>query len=57
MSKLERIYHADGDLADVAISDVDLFRMERIADGMFWITLHRAGDKEIALRNRAERRK
>jgi hypothetical protein len=48
MSKLERIYHADGDLADVAISDVDLFRMERIADGMFWITLHRAGDKEIA---------
>jgi hypothetical protein len=48
MSKLERIYHEDGDLADVAISDVEFFRMERIADGVFWITLHRSGDRVIA---------
>jgi hypothetical protein len=48
MSKLERIYHENGDLADVAISDVELFRMERIANGTFWITLHIAGDKHIA---------
>jgi hypothetical protein len=43
MSKVERI----GDLDDVAISDVEPFRMERIADGTFWITLYRAGENEI----------
>jgi hypothetical protein len=48
MSKVERIDYANGDLDDVAVSDVELFRMERIADGSFWITLYRAGDKEIA---------
>jgi hypothetical protein len=47
MSKVERINYADGNLDDAAISDVELFRMERIADGMFWITLYRAGEKEI----------
>jgi hypothetical protein len=47
MSKVERIHYAGGDLNDVAMSEVELFRMERIADGMFWITLYRAGDKEI----------
>jgi hypothetical protein len=47
MSKIERIHYADGDLNDVAMSEVELFRMERIADGAFWITLYRAGDKEI----------
>lgn len=43
MSKLERIDNLD----DVAVSDVELFRMERIADGIFWITLYRGGEKEI----------
>jgi hypothetical protein len=47
MSKVERINYADGNLDDAAISDVELFRMERIADGLFWITLYRAGEKEI----------
>jgi hypothetical protein len=47
MSKVERIHCANGDIDDVAVSDVELFRMERIADGLFWITLYRAGDKEI----------
>ena len=48
MSKVERIDYANGDLDDIAVSEVELFRMERIADGTFWITLYRAGDKEIA---------
>jgi hypothetical protein len=48
MSKVERIDYTNGDLDNVAVSEVELFRMERIADGSFWITLYRAGDNEIA---------
>ena len=49
MSKVERINYANGNLDDAVISDVELFRMERIADGIFWITRYRAGEKEIVL--------
>jgi hypothetical protein len=50
MSKIERIDYANGDLEDVAVSDIDLFRMERMADGIVWITLYRSGDKDIVFR-------
>ena len=47
MSKIERIDYTNCDLDDVAVSDVELFRMERMAGGMFWIRLYRSRDKDI----------
>lgn len=44
---VESIGYAEGDLDDVSVGDVELFRMERMDNGSFWIRLHRAGGKDI----------
>lgn len=40
-------YDSRGDLDDIAVSGVDVFRMERMDDGCFWIRLYRPGGKDI----------
>jgi hypothetical protein len=43
----ERIdYNQRGDLDDIAVGSVDLFRMERMSDGGFWIKLYRSNGKK-----------
>lgn len=47
-SDTERIdYTEEGHLDDIAIGDVELFRMERMNDGSFWIRLYRKGKKDV----------
>ncbi len=40
---VDRIDMDDAGVDDVAINGVDMFRMERMRDGCFWICLYRAG--------------
>ena len=43
----ERIdYNSKNELDDIAIGSVDLFRMERMSDGGFWIRLYRSNGKK-----------
>lgn len=44
----ERIDYDDlGDLDDIAVGNVELFRMERMSASCFWLRLHRAGGRDI----------
>lgn len=47
VEKVERIDYANGELDDVVVSGVTLFRMEQMHDGCWWIRLYRGDDDDL----------
>lgn len=41
---------ADGDIDDIVVEGVDMFRMERMDARHIWIALYRAGKPDIVFR-------
>lgn len=40
-------YTEEGDLDDIVINDVEMFRMERMSDGCFWIRCYKANGQDV----------
>jgi hypothetical protein len=43
----DRIDYEDGDLDDIVLKDVSMFRMERMSDCQFWIRCYRDGKPDV----------
>ena len=43
-------YDANGDLDDIVVNDVSMFRMERMDDGAFWLRCYRTGKPDVVFR-------
>jgi|HubBroStandDraft_1064217.scaffolds.fasta_scaffold61390_4 hypothetical protein len=47
-ASLDRIdYDQSGDLDDVVLNDVSVFRMERMDNGLIWIRCYRVGKPDV----------
>lgn len=42
-------YDSRGDLDDIAIQEVTMFRMERMGTGRFWVRCYRNGKPDIVI--------
>jgi hypothetical protein len=49
-------YNARGDLDDIVVNDVAMFRMERMDSGVFWIRCYRDGKPDVIFWLRSERK-
>lgn len=49
-------YDKDGDLDDIVIENVSMFRMERMNDNCFWIRCYRKGEPDIVFNLGSERK-
>lgn len=47
MPSPDRIDYEGGDLDDIVLNDVSMFRMERMDDGLFWIRCYREGKPDV----------
>ena len=47
---------ASGDLDDIVVENVSLFRMERMDDGCFWIRCYREGQQDVVFWLNAEKK-
>ncbi len=50
----DRIDYEDGDLDDIVLKDVTMFRMERMDDGHFWIRCYRDNEPDVVFNLTAE---
>lgn len=41
------VYDSNGDLDDIALSDVTLFRMERMSTNTFWLRVYRKNGRDV----------